>query len=128
MDWCIQFAWCWLTAGSVSGVGLGLCFHRPDWLGGYGSWRRRLLRLGHIAFFGTGLLCLAMGLTTQQLGLNGNTVLWSQTLMITGAITMPIVCFLSAWKQPARFAFPVPVTSLLLGIGLFTFSLLGATS
>jgi hypothetical protein len=37
--------------GAASGAALGLSFHRDDWLG---SWRRRLLRLGHFACFGMG--------------------------------------------------------------------------
>ena len=53
----------WITAGLLSGVGMGLGFHNETWLGGYGSWRRRLMRLGHIAFFGTALLCIAFALT-----------------------------------------------------------------
>lgn len=128
MGWCIQFAWWWITAGIVTGIGMGLRFHRPDWLGGYGSWPRRLVRLGHIAFFGTGLLCLAMGLTAHQLELTGRAVFWSQVLTVLGSITMPPACFLSAWNQRARVAFVIPVVSLLSGIGLFTVTVTGATS
>ena len=41
-------AWIGIIAGMLSGAALGLFFHEESWLGGYGSWPRRLLRLGHI--------------------------------------------------------------------------------
>ena len=47
-------AWIGVLAAFASGAVLGLFFHRADWLGGYGSWRRRLLRLGHIALVALG--------------------------------------------------------------------------
>ena len=52
-------AWLAILAGLVTGTVIGLFFHDPDWMGGYGSWRRRMMRLGHISFFGTGFLNLA---------------------------------------------------------------------
>ena len=58
----ILFAWVWIICGLISGTAIGLCFHQQDWLGGYTSWRRRMVRLGHISFLGTGLLNLGYGL------------------------------------------------------------------
>ncbi|HMF37455.1 MAG TPA: hypothetical protein VKF17_12475, partial [Isosphaeraceae bacterium] len=59
----LTVAWLAILLGLISGTLLGLFFHREDWLGGYGSWRRRMLRLGHISFFGTGLLNLSFALS-----------------------------------------------------------------
>ena len=36
---------------------------------------------------------------------------------IVGAVTMPLVCFLSAWDDRGRYLFFVPVVSLLLATG-----------
>ena len=36
--------WLGMLAGVLSGAILGLFFHREDWMGGYGSYRRRLAR------------------------------------------------------------------------------------
>lgn len=121
----IVFAWWWFGAGLLSGVGLGLGFARQGWLGGYDAWPRRMVRLGHIAFFGTGLLCLALGLTAQALGLSGVGVFWAAGLMIFGAAAMPLVCFLSAWRKPMRALFFLPVSGLVGGAGLFTYTLMG---
>ena len=60
-------AWVWILLGFLSGFGLGLNFHREDWLGGYGSYKRRLFRLGHISFFGLGALNLMFYLTALRL-------------------------------------------------------------
>src|SRR5262249_59491418 len=57
------FGWLWITLGMASGAVIGLRFHRSDWLGGYESWPRRLVRLGHISFFGLGILNLLFALT-----------------------------------------------------------------
>ncbi len=48
----LYFAWVWMLAGMLSGAVIGLFFHRADWPGGFDSWRRRMVRLGHIAFLG----------------------------------------------------------------------------
>jgi len=119
----ILFAWAWFVGGLLSGVILGLGFWRNDYLGGYDAWPRRLTRLGHIAFFGTGLLCLSMGLTAHTLELHAPVLRWAGGLAITGAVTMPIVCFLSAWRKPWRHAFALPVLGLVGGCGLFLFLL-----
>ena len=34
--------------------------------------------------------------------------------MIVGAVTMPLLCFLTAWRKPFRHLFPVPVLSVLV--------------
>ena len=114
----VLFAWSWVLCGLVSGTGIGLFFHRQDWLGGYDSWRRRMVRLGHISFLGTGLLNLGYGLSVVALEVSPQPRLASAAF-IMGAVTMPIVCFLSAWDDRCRHLFFVPVASLLLATGEF---------
>ena len=63
-------AWLAILTGLVTGTVIGLFFHDPDWMGGYGSWRRRMMRLGHISFFGTGFLNLAFVLSVEHLHLS----------------------------------------------------------
>jgi len=120
----LTFAWGWFVAGLLSGVALGLRFADETFLGGYEAWARRLARLGHIAFFGTGLLCLAMGLTAHALSLDAMPLLRpAGYLTIAGAVLMPTVCFLSAWRKPLRQLFALPVLGLVGGTGLFLFTL-----
>ena len=62
-------AWIGIFMGFLAGAGMGLFFHRDDWLGGYSSWPRRMARLGHISFFGIGFLNLLFGLTLTAVSL-----------------------------------------------------------
>jgi hypothetical protein len=107
----LRFGWVWILVGLISGTAVGIYFHDADWLGGYNSWRRRLVRLGHISFLGTGLLNLGFAFTVA---LNPaypppRIASW---LFLLGAATMPVVCFLSAWKDRLRYLFMLPVASL----------------
>ena len=103
---------------------MGVQFHSPMWLGGYGSWPRRMVRLGHISFFGLALLNLAYALTVSHLQLTANLAAPSW-LFIVAAITMPLICFLSAWRQNFRHLFFVPVASLFMGTGYLMFLMIG---
>ena len=103
--------WAFLLAAFVSGGVIGLWFHRADFLGGYGAWRRRLIRLAHIALAALGMLNLIFALspcpapdtpaaTVATLG------------FVLGGVTMPACCVACAFFPALRFAFAVPVLLL----------------
>jgi hypothetical protein len=108
--------WLGMLGGVLSGCIIGLYFHRPDWLGGYTAFPRRMVRLGHISFFGIGLLNVLFGLTVAQTQLRPEPLHIASIGLIAGAIAMPATCFLSAWREPARHLFVVPVVAVLVGI------------
>ncbi|HEY2083974.1 MAG TPA: hypothetical protein VGI88_14425 [Verrucomicrobiae bacterium] len=111
-------AWVGMLLGFGSGFALGLFFHRENWLGGYGSFKRRLYRLAHISFFGLGAVNLFFYLTTRTLPA-GAMLSFASTAFILGAITMPICCFVMAHFPKTRPLFALPVFSLLAG-GILT--------
>ena len=113
----LHAAWIGFLLGSLAGAGMGLFFHRDDWLGGYSSWERRMLRLGHIAWFGTGFLNLAFALTVSWLRLESG-LLWPSRLFVLAGATMPAVCYLSAFRRGFRHLFPIPALALSLGVAL----------
>jgi hypothetical protein len=115
----IYAAWLGMLAGGLAGAALGLFFHRESWLGGYGSWRRRMLRLGHISLFGLALVNLAFAFSASQLGIAGEVLLWPSRLLIVGLVTMPLVCYLSAFVTRFRHLFFVPVLSVITATVLF---------
>jgi hypothetical protein len=103
--------WIAILGGLLAGAAVGMFFEKEDWAGGYGSWRRRMLRLTHISMVGTGLLNLAFALSARSMHLDPYPLLPS-VLFVVGAITMPAVCGLSAWRRVFRHAFFIPVLSL----------------
>lgn len=82
--------WWLILAAFATGAGIGLGFRREDFLGGYGSFRRRLARLGHIALAALGGLNVLYGLAPVPVGATPG---W---FLLAGGIAMPAVCFLSA--------------------------------
>ncbi|HWA24259.1 MAG TPA: hypothetical protein VG734_01195 [Lacunisphaera sp.] len=101
--------WWLILAGFIGGAIIGLGFHHPDFLGGYGSLRRRLLRLGHIALAALGMLNVLYGLSPVAAALGGLT---AGHLLLAGSIAMPAVCLLAAWREPIRHLFFIPVLLL----------------
>jgi len=64
----LQAGWVGILLGCLAGEVPGLFFQKNDWQGGYASWRRRMIRLAHIAFFGILLFVWAwMALGNEKL-------------------------------------------------------------
>jgi hypothetical protein len=112
-------AWLCILLGFVSGMVLGLFFHDENWLGGYGSFKRRMYRLGHISFFGLGAVNLLFCLTVRGFSLGGAAIGFAAPAFMTGAVAMPLCCLATAHFPRARLLFAVPVLSLLAG-GILT--------
>ena len=111
----LAFAWLWMLVGFISGMLLGMGFHKAGWLGGYDSLQRRLYRLGHIACFALGSLNLMFYLTATSLQLSGAIVSTAGACFIVGAVAMPLCCVLMAHWPRLHLIFAVPVVSLLTG-------------
>jgi len=114
--------WLLIVVGFLSGATIGLFFHRDDFLGGYASFRRRLLRLGHIA-------CIALGILGLELlqALPAGAPHWIAPLFLAGAVLMPATCFLTAWRRSFRHLFALPVTLLVAPVARLIFSLATAS-
>ena len=110
----LVLGWTWMLLGFISGMVMGMCFHKEEWLGGYGSFRRRLYRLGHISFFGLGMVNLVFYATAEHFA-HGGLVTVASWAFVVGAIAMPICCVLMAHFPQAHFLFAVPVLSLIAG-------------
>lgn len=108
----LVFAWIWILAGFLSGMIIGLKFHDEQWLGGYSSFKRRMVRLAHISFFGLGAVNLLFYLSLKDATLSAFGLAASRSFIL-GAVTMPICCWLMAWRPIAQPLFAVPVISLI---------------
>lgn len=113
----LQAGWVGFLVGALSGAVIGLQFHKEQWLGGYGSYPRRMLRLGHIACFGMGLLNVLFAFTVIVLPLPTSWENVAATSWIVALISMPLICWVSAWQKPARRLFPIPVLATVIALG-----------
>jgi hypothetical protein len=116
-------AWIGFLLGCAAGAIPGLLFDREGWLGGYSSWRRRLIRLAHISFFGLGLINLSFVLSARFLEIKDGLLLASW-LLLAAAVTMPLICYLSAVNKLFRHLFFIPAGSVMLGIIAFLWRIL----
>ncbi len=111
--------WIGILFGVLAGSYLGLFYYKDDWAGGYASFRRRMLRLGHIAFFGLGIVNILYGLTVKSSGVVVPLPTLASISLVFGAAAMSVCCYLTAWRKPFRHLFPIPVVSVALGVVLF---------
>ncbi len=108
-------AWIGMLLGGIMGAVQGLFFHNEEWLGGYGTWKRRMMRLGHISFFGIAFINISFAVTANIMGIELEISIPS-VLFIVGAIGMPLICYLSAFKKGFRHLFFIPALSVIVGI------------
>jgi hypothetical protein len=76
-----------------------------------------MLRLAHISFFGIGFINVMFGLTLQAIQLSASVAEVGSLGLIVGVISMPLCCYLTAWKRFFRHLFPIPVLAVATGVG-----------
>ncbi len=106
--------WWLMAAGFVSGAVMGLLAQDEQWLGGYSSRTRRLVRLGHIALVALGALNVFWPMTAAAQAASPLVPVVSGCF-VAGGLTMGPVCFLTAWRWPCRPLFIIPATALIVG-------------
>jgi hypothetical protein len=115
----ILAGWLGMIAGALLGMAFGLRAESRDWAGGYGSFQRQALRLGHIAAFALGIINVLYGSSTRALDLLPP---WAAAIgsvaMIAGGLLMPAVCLAAAWRRPLKFLFPLPASCVLVALAI----------
>ena len=121
LNWTV--GWALVLAAFLSGAILGLGWQRENFLGGYSSFRRRVIRLGHIAFAALGLMNVVFSLS--PLPTPGTLpARLASICFIAGGVMMPLVCFLTGWRPAWRHGFVLPVLALVAAV---VFTLWGGT-
>ncbi len=118
----LHAAWLAILLGCLAGAAQGLFFRGESWLGGYGSWQRRLTRLGHISFFGLGFLNLLFALSLRELPAHPSLTAASW-LLVAGAILMPLLCYASAVNDRFRHLFFLPAGSVIAAAAIVVWRL-----
>ncbi len=112
-----------LLIGVASGMILGLWSFGgpipvPDAIGDYSALPRRFLRLGHIAFFGLGLINLVIAGHWRRLALGRPAARLALRLMNLGNLGLPPVLLAAAWQPTLIYLMPAPVACVFAALAL----------
>jgi hypothetical protein len=113
LNW--YFGWSLILTAFLTGALLGIFFQREDFLGGYASFQRRIVRLGHIALAALGMINVLYGLSPVA-GISSFDGRIASIGFIIGGVSMPAVCFLTGWRRGFRCWFVVPVSALIIAV------------
>jgi hypothetical protein len=125
-EWNRRIGWVCTCLGAVSGLILGLWsfdgpFAVPQWLGAYDDTGRRLARLGHIAFFGLGILnLLVAGELRRQVRRSWvrRTASWAMNF---GNVFLPLTLFAAAAYRPFKYTMSAPALAVFLALLLMAY-------
>ena len=110
--------WGAVMASLAMGLYMGLKFQREDWLGGYGSFPRRMVRLAHIALAAIGILNIQFAYALPRLRLNPALAETASLALMAAAVLMPACCLWMAWRRSHYAIFAAPFLCLVMGVGL----------
>jgi hypothetical protein len=119
----IKFGWLWLLMGIFEAAIIGMFVFNSDWLGGYTSLIRRFIRLSHIAFMALSIVNILYGFCLPLTTLSGTLRKIGSYCMILAAITMPIICILSAFYLNFKSLFVLPVIFFLTAVVIIVIGL-----
>ncbi len=88
----------------------------PEWLGEYNDLSRRMARLGHIAFFGLGILNLLLARELPRLALTRTMRRTAAAAMNFGNLFLPLTLFAAAAFHPLKYLMPLPATSVFVAL------------
>ena len=113
--------WTSTVVGAATGLIMGLWSFDgpvsvPGWLGEYGDTSRRLARLGHIAWFGLGILNVLLARELPGLGLRRNAKRVASLAMNFGNVGLPLALFAAALYRPLKYLMPWPAISVLVAL------------
>ena len=119
----VNFAvgWTSLAVGALTGLVLGIWSFGgpvpvPEWIGEYDTLSRRLLRLGHIAFFGLGILNIMLA---RHLG-RSRSVSYPKVLALTsmnfGNVFLPITLIGASIFEPVKYLMSLPALAVSLAL------------
>lgn len=113
LNW--YFGWLLVLSAFVTGISIGLFFHKEDFLGGYASFRRRVMRLGHISQAALGMMNVLFSISVAT----GSTLRETASVcFVVGGLAMPLVCYLTSYRKGFRHLFFLPVTALIVAVVL----------
>jgi hypothetical protein len=110
------FGWISVLAGLAMGLYMGLKFQREDWLGGYNSFPRRMVRLAHVALVALGILNVQFGQSLPRLQLSSTAAGVASFAFMAAAVLMPVCCLWMAARRSHFEIFAAPISCLAAGL------------
>lgn len=125
-EWNRRVGWVSACVGGITGLVLGLWSFDgpvpvPDFLGEYDNTSRRLARLGHIAFFGIGILNLLAARELQHNCLSEKTAGIASVLMNFGNVFLPLTLVAASAYRPCKYLMPFPATAVTIALCLIAY-------
>ncbi len=119
--------WTSLVLGAATGLVIGLWSFDgpaavPAWIGDYGATPRRLLRLGHIAFFGLGVINVLMARELPPLAVAGAVRRTAFHAMNFGNLVLPVTLVGAALQPALKWALPIPALAVFAALCLMAFA------
>ncbi len=108
--------WLFVLGGLVMGLVMGLKFQREDWLGGYGAFPRRMVRLAHVALVALGMINIQFAQSAARLHLDSRLESVASTAFIAAAALMPACCLWLAARKRNFEIFAAPIVCLAAGL------------
>ena len=115
--------WTSLALGAATGLVIGLWSFGgpiavPAWIGDYGDAPRRLLRLGHIAFFGLGIINILMARELPGLAVGETVRRHALDAMNFGNVALPAALIGAALHPALIWLLPVPALAVFAALCL----------
>ena len=112
-----------LLLGAASGLVIGLWsfggpLPEPAWVGGYSDLSRRLIRLGHIAFFALGVINLMLARQHAALALPRPATRLARAAMNLGNLLMPTLLFTAVFWPAAKYLLALPALAVTLALAI----------
>lgn len=116
-----RVGWLSMVLGAGTGLTLGLWSFGgpvpvPEFLGGYDELSRRLARLGHIAFFGLGIINILVARELPRLPMPPACVGAASLAMNLGNIFLPLALFAAAAYHPLKYVLPAPALCVFVAL------------
>ena len=117
----LAVAWSSLAVGALMGLVLGIWSFGgpvavPEWIGDYDALSRRLLRLGHIAFFGLGILNIMLSRHLGRSRSENYPRALALTAMNLGNVFLPITLIGASVFEPVKYLMSLPALAVSLAL------------
>jgi hypothetical protein len=115
--------WASLVLGAGSGLLIGLWSFdgpvpAPVSLENYSDLSRRFIRLGHIAFFGLGILNIMLAREASGLAVGAKVKRTALHAMNFGNIALPLTLFAAALYHPLKYLLPFSAVSVFVALSI----------